>query len=254
MAKKPTPSKTTARTSSTNDPRDKGQHPRLIRPRVHSIPPPPPISTTGGGGGSQPKRTTFDELLRKGAKQGFAPALGTPEARKWFRDTALKTRVSPTKLMTEEATELVAYPQIGNMYVFNYDPKHKLTLPYYDRYPLIFPIERAKGGFLGINLHYLPPRLRAKLMDALWEKSKPMVAETSDKNRLRVSYGILKEAAKFKAFHPCIKHYLANHVRSRFLKIAPYQWDMALMLPLARFEKATQEQVWRDSEALIRDL
>lgn len=254
MAKLPLKS-TTAKTSSTNDPRSKGVHPRLVRPKIHSIPPGPPTTGSGsGGGGATPRRTTFDELVRKGARQGIAPALGTPESRKWFRDMALKTKVTPSQLMTEEASELVGYPQIGNMYVFNYDPKHKETLPYYDRYPLIFPMERAKGGFLGVNLHYLPPILRAKLMDALWEQSKPMVPETSDKNRLRISYGILKGASKFKEFTPCIKHYLANHVRSRFLKIAPYQWDMALMLPLARFEKATQEQVWRESRAIIRGL
>ena len=29
---------------------------------------------------------------------------------------------------------------IGKMYFFIYDPKHKDTLPMYDRFPLVFPI------------------------------------------------------------------------------------------------------------------
>ena len=31
---------------------------------------------------------------------------------------------------------------IGKMFFFEYDPKHKATLPIYDRFPLVFPIER----------------------------------------------------------------------------------------------------------------
>ena len=54
------------------------------------------------------------------------------------------------------------------MFMFIYDPKHKDTLPFYDTFPLVFPIEIYSDSFLGINLHYLPPVLRAKLMDALY--------------------------------------------------------------------------------------
>ena len=57
---------------------------------------------------------------------------------------------------------------IGQMFMFFYDPKNKQTLPYYDRFPLVFPIELYSDGFLGINLHYLPQKYRANLMDALY--------------------------------------------------------------------------------------
>ena len=55
------------------------------------------------------------------------------------------------------------------MNMFFYDPKHKDTLPYYDRFPLSVIIGPAKGGFYGLNLHYLPPVLRAKMLDALMD-------------------------------------------------------------------------------------
>ena len=35
------------------------------------------------------------------------------------------------------------------------------------RFPLVIVIDKAEGGFLGLNLHYLPPILRAKFLDAL---------------------------------------------------------------------------------------
>ena len=49
--------------------------------------------------------------------------------------------------------------------------KHKETLPFYDSFPLVIIIGKAKGGFLGMNLHYLPPTLRAKFLDALMENA-----------------------------------------------------------------------------------
>ena len=43
----------------------------------------------------------------------------------------------------------------------------KTELPYYDRFPLCIPIQRAKGGFHGMNLHYLHPVIRAQFLDEL---------------------------------------------------------------------------------------
>jgi hypothetical protein len=69
----------------------------------------------------------------------------------------------------ENIVNTIDEKSIGKMYTFFYDPKHKETLPYYDLFPLIFVVGPAAGGFLGINLHYLPPVLRAKLMDSLYQ-------------------------------------------------------------------------------------
>ena len=55
------------------------------------------------------------------------------------------------------------------MYFFNYDPKHKETLPYYDRYPLVICVKLLPDGFHGLNLHYLPPMQRAGLLTKLEE-------------------------------------------------------------------------------------
>ena len=56
---------------------------------------------------------------------------------------------------------------IGKMYFFAYDPKMKKTLPMYDRFPLVFPIEPYNDGFLGLNLHYLNPGERQWLLNKL---------------------------------------------------------------------------------------
>jgi hypothetical protein len=195
----------------------------------------------------------FDDLLLKGIKSGHMPAR-TAEARKWYRDKALGVgKIEYTSLFKEMAPEVGQNRSafsIGNMYMFQYDPKHKSTLPYYDRIPLIFPVDRAKGGFYGINFHYLPYILRAKLMDALYEVTSNN--RYDDKTKMKVSYQILSSATKFKEFRPTFKHYLVGHIRSKLIYIHPTEWDMAIFLDVARFEKASQTKVWEDSRRSIR--
>ena len=55
--------------------------------------------------------------------------------------------------------------------MFFYDPKIKRKLPYYDRFPLVLPIETYSNGFLGINFHYLSIPMRIRLLDRIMKFS-----------------------------------------------------------------------------------
>jgi|TARA_R110002124_G_scaffold94294_1_gene238174 hypothetical protein len=191
----------------------------------------------------------FDEILAQGVRAGQIPAR-TQQSRDWFRTTAKRTRVTPESVIRGERTRYKNRVTMGKMYLFNYDPKHKDTLPYYDRFPLIFPVDKAPGGFYGINMHYLPHVLRARLMDALYSLSRDK--RYDEKTRLRLSYSILNGATKYKAFKPTFKRYLSNHVRSRFIEITSSEWDIALMMPLQKFAKASSSKVWADSRKLAK--
>ena len=190
----------------------------------------------------------FDDLLAKGVRAGEIPAR-TDSARDWYRNRARTTRVTPDRLIRSDRERLTSRVMIGRMYHFFYDPKHKKTLPYYDRFPLIFPFKRVRGGFLGINLHYLPLRLRAKLMDELYTLSRDN--RYDENTRLRISYNILNGAAKYKYFKPCVKHYLTPHVKSRFLDVYAAEWDIVLFLPTERFVGANKRAVHADSRKMI---
>jgi hypothetical protein len=201
----------------------------------------------------------FDDILLKGIRSGQVPAR-TAAARDWYRNQAkgitrtARNRSQGDKLIKELRSDTERRQDsrfiMGNMYLFAYDPKHKDTLPYYDRFPLIFPINTAKGGFMGINMHYLPPILRAKLMDQLYTV---LTNENFDQStRLRASYGILNGASKFREFKPTIKHYLSAHVRSQPAYINPAEWDVALFLPTQKFVGASATQVYADSRKIIR--
>ena len=191
----------------------------------------------------------FDEILAQGVRAGQIPAR-TQQSRDWFRTTARRTRVTPQSVIRGERARYKNRVTMGKMYLFNYDPKHKDTLPYYDRFPLIFPVDKAPGGFYGINMHYLPHVLRARLMDALYELSRDK--RYDERTRLRLSYSILNGATKYKAFRPTFKRYLSNHVRSRFIEITSSEWDIALMMPLQKFAKASSSKVWADARKLAK--
>lgn len=186
----------------------------------------------------------FDTLLVKGVRAGQIPAR-TQQSRTWFRTEASKTSITPSRLMSENSNKQTNVLVPGQMILYNYDPKHKKTLPYYDRFPLCFPFKKLPDGFLGLNMHYLPLRLRAKLMDGLYDT---VTNQRFDENtKLNISYNILSKAANFKGFKPTVHRYLNNHVKSRFLIIDSVEWDIALFLPLQRFAKASDRKVWADS-------
>ena len=75
----------------------------------------------------------------------------------WYRNavSSIADRTSARRLMGQG--KLIGRPSIGRLNMFFYDPKYKKTLPYYDTFPLVLPIERIPGGFAGINFHYLRP-------------------------------------------------------------------------------------------------
>jgi hypothetical protein len=188
----------------------------------------------------------FSQILQSGAKAGYTPATSA-KARQWFRDKARDFAAGRSRMMREGRK--VSAPEIGSMYHFIYDPKGKKTLPYYDKFPLIFMVGPAEGGFYGINLHYLPPTMRAVLMDKLYTIVSDRKYDANTK--LRLSYDVMKGAAKFRYFKPTFKHYLTSHVKSQFMKINADEWDIALMLPTQNFAKASSETVYADSRKAI---
>lgn len=186
----------------------------------------------------------FDTVLTKGMQAGQVPAR-TTEARNWYRNTAQQVNITPSRLMKENKSKFTTGTEPGSMMLFNYDPKLKRDLPYYDTFPLIFVVGPAKDGFHGLNMHYLPLKQRAMLMDALYELTTN--SRYDDSTRLKLSYQLLKKAATYKYFKPCFKHYLHRHVKSRKMLIDSVEWDIALFLPIQRFQKASAAQVYTDS-------
>ena len=128
-------------------------------------------------------------------------------------------------------------PSVGNMYLYMYDPKYKATLPHWDMFPLVFPIDIYVGGFLGLNMHYLPPGARAALIRSL--KNLTLSDDKyNTKTRLEgLTYMTLKEyGAYFSGYQNCVKRYLNGHVvNGSMFMVHPSQWEYTISLPLQKW-------------------
>lgn len=198
----------------------------------------------------------FASLLQRGANAGMIPNR-TSEARQWYRNVASGAKVKSQELVLSNATSETNSQKIvvGKMLMFQYQPTTIDKLPYWDKFPLVFPFHFDSTGFYGINMHYLPLDLRAKLMDSLYDLVNNK--RYDDSTRLKMSYDILNSAAQFRFFKPCVKHYLNKGLRSRLITIPTEQWDIALFLPMERFQQGkskpvSQFAVQGDSRRTIR--
>lgn len=193
--------------------------------------------------------TLFDEILTKGVRAGQIPAR-EQKARNWYRDAAAEYRRLNERQFMRDTSRFTSRPIPGAMYMYYYDAKTKEQLPYFDRFPLVFPFKVVQGGFYGLNMHYIPLTYRAVLMDALYDIANNR--KYDETTRLKLSYDVLDKAAKFRFFKPCVKRYLTGQMRSKFLYVYPSEWDIALFLPLERFQGARKTTVFADSRRQIR--
>jgi len=179
----------------------------------------------------------------------------TKRSTAWFIDmlSSGELRGTAGKVMKDAVAIVRDRPIIGKMYMFVYDPKYKATLPYWDRYPLIIAADRPlKGkGFFGLNLHYLSPMDRAKLMHALMPLS-TTGQELKTTTKLRITYGVLKAAMKYRLFRPAFKRYLPNQIKSNIIEIPSEFWEVAMFLPTQKFNGATVSEVWAASRKKAR--
>ena len=185
----------------------------------------------------------LDRINEQLRKTGYAPR--SLQARDWLRSKVNSLKPTSQNLMADRK-RMVDSTFIGNMYFFYYDPKTKDKLPYYDRFPLVIPIERYSDGFLGLNLHYIHPKQRMLLLDQLSQYATNSKYDAT--TRLRLSYDLLARASKMSSFSPCVKRYLFSHIDSRFLEIQANEWDIAALLPVEQFKKATKSKVWSESK------
>lgn len=214
----------------------------------------------------------FSAIGEIAKETGLTMASRSKAAFDWYRSEVknLMTNVSGNELMREqEGNKFIrsrnAGQSVGRLIMFFYDPKLKKELPYYDRWPLVFIIGPKKGangepGFLGLNMHYLEPRLRKQLFEALYTTINSKAY--NENKRLKISWDIIKNVSQSGLYAPCVKHYLNPYVRSQYLMVNHEHWNQVLYLPNERFERGGKgrngkfggaislTEVWRNSRRI----
>jgi len=175
------------------------------------------------------------------------------KSRAWFEQQVLimtRQQLTPQRVLNGNPAQLVTKIMPGHLYMFVYDPKTKAELPYYDRFPLVFPFRKTPDGFIGLNMHYLPYPLRINLLDNLLTyASNQRFDETT---RLKYSWALIDGMSKYAAAKPCVKQYLVGHVRTQFRQVESSNWATAMLLPVERFVGASKQEIWADSRKIIR--
>ena len=179
--------------------------------------------------GAEVKRSArwFQDKI-KGLKGTLRNQWSQTNAPKFYREA--ETKVNPRVLKMRA--------NLGDLYAYYYKPKHMMTLPYYDTFPLIMLIGFEKETFLGLNFHYLNPRIRAILLDRVTAK---------------IGSGIIKwnKIVKIPQVAPTVKRYRYDHIMRKVIPIEENEQELAIFLPLERFKKASKAKVWADSQKRI---
>lgn len=174
----------------------------------------------------------LDKIGNELKLNGIAPR--TNQARQWLYGKISNLKLPNTRSnLLDDPTRVSASALVGRMYFFRYDPKYKDTLPLWDKFPLVIPMERYSDGFLGMNLHYLDPMNRLFLLDRLMDFINNDKYDST--TRFNLSYDLLAKSKRYSAFRPCVKRYLLNHVVSAIVYVEPEQWETACFLPMAKF-------------------
>ena len=175
------------------------------------------------------------------------------KSRAWFEQQVLlmtRQQLTPQRVLNGNPEQLVTRIMPGHLYMFVYDPKTKAELPYYDRFPLVFPFRKTPDGFIGLNMHYLPYPLRINLLDNLLTYSSNQ--RFDETTRLKYSWALIDGMSKYAAAKPCVKQYLVGHVRTQFRQVESSNWATAMLLPVERFVGASKQEIWADSRKIIR--
>ncbi len=184
-------------------------------------------------------KSLFTNLLSDPIKARDIGAVG----KAWLRKQADKVRELPrfSNFLSQGGIKYAAAPTVGSMFIFHYNPKLKDKLPYYDTLPLIVCLAVEGNSMLGINFHYLPPGLRARLLDAFYRTAVGSI--TNPNARFNVDYQVIKAIAGNALIKPTIKRYLFSHVESQFIKIPPAEWDIAVFLPWATWQGSPSHEL-----------
>jgi hypothetical protein len=174
-------------------------------------------------------RTSIGSLIQNPYKDLRDPSTGwRHNAVQWLRDVTT----------TQEYVFRGFRP--GYIYHYEYLPKGKDTLSFYDKKPLIIFLKPADAGltYYGYNLHFVPMKLREEVFNQFQYNHNGMVIDESTWRGMRI----------IQRFYPFIlRKYLYNRIRGKIYPIPMRLYDMENVkyFPSEHFYKMSSDQIFR---------
>lgn len=178
--------------------------------------------------------------------------MDSKKATYWLKDNLARIKpMNQGKILSSSSAQSPNSVKPGRMYFFSYDPRFKSTMPFYDQFPIVVVLNYEKGGFLGLNLHYLRFHNRAVFLNYLLEFADSPAWFEDPRAAMLLEYYLIKKSPSMRKFlRACIKSYRYGHFLSGVVQVSPADWKIVPFLPLDRFQKATREEVWKWSGSL----
>jgi len=142
----------------------------------------------------------------------------------------------------------------GQMVFFKYSPVSESFISrntYYDVFPLVLITEVYRGGFEGVNMHFIDLEFRQFLFDSIMRDLPTIKAGQEWRNRIMVDFDRLSARKKFRAFRPCYRKYLWKGMKRRPTLIPFNLWEDMVTSNTGRFVGAKPVKVYRESRTQI---
>lgn len=142
----------------------------------------------------------------------------------------------------------------GQLLFFKYKPISESFISqnkYYDAYPLVLVTDAYRGGFEGINLHYIEGDERMFLFENILKSMPTLKANEEWRTRVSVDYDKLNASRKFRYYKPCYKRYLWDGLKRRPVVIPFEYWKTMVASETSRFAKSKPVTVQRESRKSV---
>lgn len=190
------------------------------------------------------------QIIEQYKKSGLKVA--EDDAFSWY-NKAKKNPMDPTVVFCENQMM-----QVGKLNQFNYNPKHKNTLDYYDKKPLVLSlgvIQRKKMRYeLGINLNFIPAPYKWYILDKIQRTYSGFFQRQKDgrasnnalkQPQIRYRYAAIKAMLSQYGFEFAIRMYIPSR-KSKLYCINYNNWVTASFLSIEKFEGITYKQMIKE--------
>jgi len=129
------------------------------------------------------------------------------------------------------------------MYSFRYRAKGEGTIDKYDRAPLIFILDIQGDSILGLNIHWIPQKLRQDFIN----KAEDIIGKTKTVGkkhiRMRLMYKMLQEP-KYRNGLQAVRRYIIKNI-STLRSVPRIKWEIVLSIKTYRMRVATKEKWYK---------
>lgn len=152
--------------------------------------------------------------------------------------------------------------EAGKIYTFDYDPKLKGILSFYDKHPIVLslgPSRQYPNLDLGINLNFLPPKYKLYLLSKIWSAYQTKIERTFKQNQKTIDAGKTPTPVKeipLKFWYEAAKKFVPKQLgfalrsyyvdrRSNSILFSYNKWPEVALLELDDMEGITLQQAYR---------